>query len=122
MAATAATAKFRVAYLSPANSADTRPPSHRGSVFDWTTLSTITLIGHGWRMSATVSPATARSAAASVFQCGRRRWPMRGVPGARVTSEAVSAKNEYGNRSAEDLGDARPNDVTINQRCGPRAP
>src|SRR5438034_7171152 len=88
MSATAATAKFSVAYLFPANRPSTIAPSDPGSFFDWRTLSTTTLIGHGWRMSATVSPSTASSASVSGFQCGRSSWVIRGIrvnrgPGSR---------------------------------------
>src|SRR5262245_64056321 len=77
MAARRPTAKFRVAYLLPANSVVTTGSSQSGSRFDCTTLSMTTLIGHGWRTSATVSPTTATSARVSAFQCGRSRRRMR---------------------------------------------
>src|SRR2546428_6595420 len=77
MIATAATAKFSVAYLSPANTPATNASNHPGNFFDWTTLSMTTLMGQGWRTSAKVSPTTASSASVSAFQCGRRRVVMR---------------------------------------------
>src|SRR5436190_1885150 len=71
MTATATTAKFNVAYLSPAKSASSIPPIHPDSFFDWTTLSTTILRGQGFSRSASVSPSTARNDSRRDFQCGR---------------------------------------------------
>ena len=76
MSATAATAMFSVAYLSLPMKPE-MASSHGGSRFDWTTLSTTTLIGHGWSTSASVSPTTAMMASDSVFQWGRTSAVMR---------------------------------------------
>ena len=73
MLATAATAKFSVAYLFPANSAATRASSHGGSFFDWTTLSMHDLDRPRLQdVRDRLAAATATSASVSDFQCGRR--------------------------------------------------
>src|SRR3989441_7667291 len=77
MIATAATAKFSVAYLPAATPPATNASNHPGNFFDWTTLSMTTLMCQGWRTSAKVSPTTASSASVSAFQCGRRSVWMR---------------------------------------------
>jgi len=68
IAATAATAKFKMASLFCPKSPDTNPPNHGGSFFDCRILSTTTLTGQGSSTSARVSPKTAISATASPFQ------------------------------------------------------
>src|SRR5438132_4781559 len=85
MIATAATAKFSVAYLSPPRNPDTTPPIQPGSFFDCTMLSMTILMGHGWRMSAIVSPNTATSASVSAFQCGRRTTAVHRFAGWRAS-------------------------------------
>ena len=73
MPATAATAKFSTAYGPWPKIPVTDAAQEPGSGFDCRMLSTTILMGHGSRMSVSVSPSTATSASVSAFQCGRTR-------------------------------------------------
>ena len=48
-----------------------------------------TFTGHGSRMSATVSPSTARKASASAFQWERTRWATSGIPASVSSGRAA---------------------------------
>src|SRR4051812_19993741 len=97
MRATAAIAKFSIAYGLLPNMPETAEPSQPGSFFDWSTLSTTILMGQGSSMSVMVSPNTAARATMRVFQCGRMRSPIFSVRGcACFTSFMVTQMMGWG--------------------------
>src|SRR5881396_672576 len=98
--ATAATAKFRMAIGWEPDKEATASSSHPGSFFDCRTLSTTTLIGHGSRTSASVSPSTATKASVRARQWRRRKCATRAFltrPGAMaVTGFGAAAPRSRG--------------------------